>query len=227
MIKTLFENQGAFTPFAPVYSIPFWNSELLTEPEVDFMCAKILSKESEIIQNNPHLTYDGGTGLGPNSLTSKFAGYNILQWDRDGEDYVVRRFKVWLHNAVREMCEHVNEDIMELKPWAQCWANVLRKGEKLNPHQHSSDAYSFLSGNVCLKADGTSTVYQNPFTMNAVGIKNVPGYLTIFPEYIVHWTTPNESDTERISLGIDIVTEYSLFNAPDRDRDIRHFERLY
>jgi hypothetical protein len=227
MIKNLFENQGAFTPFAPKYSIPFWNSELFTQHEVEFMCAKILSKESEIIQNNPHLTYDGGTGLGPNSLTSKFAGYNILQWDRDGDDYVVRRFKVWLHNAIREMCEHVNEDIMELKPWAQCWANVLRKGEKLNPHQHSSDAYSFLSGNVCLRADGTSTVYQNPFTMNAVGIKNVPGYLTLFPEYIVHWTTVNESDTERISLGIDIVTEYSLFNAPDRERDIRHFERLY
>lgn len=227
MIKNLFQNQGAFTPFAPKYSIPFWNAELLSPSEIQLLSDKILSLEKDIINSNPDLTYDGGTGLGPNSLTAKFAAYNILQWDNEGQDFVVRKMRVWIHNAIREMCEHVNEDIMELKPWAQCWANVLRKGEKLNPHQHSSDAYSFLSGNVCLKADGTSTVYQNPFTMNAVGIKNIPGYLTLFPEYIVHWTTPNESDTERISLGIDIVTEYSLFNAPDRDRDIRHFERLY
>jgi hypothetical protein len=227
MIKNLFQNQGAFTPFAPVYSIPFWNAELLSSHEIEFMVSKILSKEEEIIKNNPHLAYDGGTGLGSNSLTAKFAGYNILQWDNEGEDYVVRKFKAWLHDAIGKMCEYVNEDIMELKPWAQCWANVLRKGEKINPHQHSGDAYSFLSGNVCLQADGTSTVYQNPFSMNAVALKNVPGHLTLFPEYIVHWTTQNQSDIVRVSLGIDIVTEYSLLNAPDRNRDIKHFERLY
>jgi len=227
MIKNLFENQKSHTPFAPVYAIPFWNSEVFIQTEINMLIEKILSKEKEIINSNPHLTYDGGTGLGANSLTAKFAGYNILQWDNDGSDYVVRKFKVWLHNAIREMCEYVNEDIMELKPWAQCWANVLRKGEKLNPHQHSSDAFSFLSGNVCLQAEGTSTVYQNPFSMNAAALTNVPGTMTLFPEHIIHWTTPNPNEKERITLGIDIVTEYSLFNAPDRDRDIKHFERLY
>ena len=78
-----------------------------------------------------------------------------------------------------------------------------------------------------MQAEETSTVYQNPYTMNALAMKNVPGVMTLFPEYIVHWTTPNESDKERITLGMDIVTEYSLFNAPDRKRDIKHFERLY
>jgi hypothetical protein len=227
MIKNLFENQGAFTPFAPKYSIPFWNAELLSPYEIQLLSSKILSLEKDIINSNPDLTYDGGTGLGPDSLTAKFTAYNILHWDREGEDFVVRKMRVWIHNAIREMCEHVGSDIQEVKPWAQCWANVLRKGEKLNPHQHSSDAYSFLSGNICLQAEETSTVYQNPYTMNALAMKNVPGVMTLFPEYIVHWTTPNESDKERITLGMDIVTEYSLFNAPDRKRDIKHFERLY
>jgi len=227
MIKNLFENKESHTPFAPVYSIPFWNRNVMSSAEIKFLSTKILSKEKEIIDSNPHLTYDGGTGLGANSLTAKFAGYNILQWDREGEDYVVRKLRVDIHNAIREMCENVGADIMELKPWAQCWANVLRTGEKLNPHQHSSDAYSFLSGNLCLQAEGTSTVYQDPFSMKAAALTNEPGTLTMFPEHIIHWTTPNPSPKERITLGIDIVTEYSLLNAPDRERDIKHFERLY
>ena len=113
MIKNLFENQGAFTPFAPKYSIPFWNAELLSPYEIQLLSSKILSLEKDIINSNPDLTYDGGTGLGPNSLTAKFPAYNILHWDREGEDFVVRKMRVKIHNAIQEMCEHVGSDIQE------------------------------------------------------------------------------------------------------------------
>lgn len=226
-IKEIFGNKEKHTPFAPVYSIPFWNSKILIEQEAEYLTKTILDKEESIIRLNPHLMYDGGTGLGPDSLTAKFPAYNILKWDDYDENYVVRKLKIELHYAIAELCHHVGANVMELKPWAQCWANVMRKGQKINPHQHSGDGWSFLSGNLSLQVSNTSTVYQDPYTMNSAALENEVGTLTLFPEYVVHWTTEHQSDVERVTLGIDILTEESLYNAPDRKRNPDHFFRLY
>lgn len=225
MIGHLFENKEKYTPFAPVYSVPFYHRKILIQQECDFLVNTILEKEKQIIQSYPQYTYDGGTGLGPNSLTAKFPAYNLLKWYDN--NHVVRKIGVKLYSTMKELLDYLEEDINEIKPWVQCWANVVRKGERLTPHQHSSDGYSFLSANICLQAEDTQTVYQDPYKMGSTPIDNKPGTISIFPEYVIHWTTPNKSDKERVTLGIDIVTEYSLFNAPDRNRDPDHFLRLY
>ena len=102
--------------------------------------------------------------------------------------------------------------------YSQSWANVMRVGEQIHPHWHSSYRDSFLGGHVCISANETSTYYGNPYNKQLVkAFPNEVGYLTMFPNHLVHWTDVHNHSKERISIAMDVLTEQGWEDHPDQN----------
>ena len=103
-----------------------------TDINVKKLAKKILRNESRIIKKYPPKSIDlkhyidGQTGLGYNSLTSRSAHYNILNW------WGTRRLRQWIRAGYEEYTECSGA------LYVQCWANVMRKGEQILSHKHEA-----------------------------------------------------------------------------------------
>ena len=73
-----FVSEPPKTPFAPYWE--YYIAEVMLDIDCDALSTLILEKEKEIITTYPSDS-DGSTGLGPNSLTSRFKYFNVLNWD--------------------------------------------------------------------------------------------------------------------------------------------------
>ena len=104
------------------------------------------------------------------------------------------------------------------------WMNILEKGQHINKHLHGCGNTSFLSGNFMISCEDTMTVYVNPYEVasmkqllnridqgesfesgNLYPSINVPGMLTLFPNYVPHFTSVHEGDSPRISLAFELT----------------------
>ena len=139
----------------------------------------LLSKEKEVKKlptsiGKSGAESDGYTGLGLNCTTAKFQHYNILTWS---------------HPEIKKLRSNITKNIIEYNSecgnktpnvlWVQCWYNVLRFGQKIKPHMHSTDPYSYLSGHFNVQVNDTSTVYMSPVNQlnnpDVTDIKNIRG----------------------------------------------------
>ena len=188
------------TPFAP--SIEYQIVEGFvdnSEGQLTELKKEILDKEKSIIDSTEFVS-DWGTKLGKNSLTSRSSNYNLLEFDNAS----------WLHEAISEMHKiylSFADTECEGNYYVQCWANVMRKKEKIAPHFHGGNEFSYLSGHLCLQVINTSTHYIQPFTESVWSSKNEPNKITVFPSYMKHYTDAVSSNVERITIAFDIITE--------------------
>ena len=208
---TLFQflSQKKQTPIAPE-----WNyilGETVAE-DIDFkkIAKFMLSKEKEILklQTNKKIS-DGYTGLGENSTTAKFSEYNIFTWDNNE----VQKLKEKIKELHYEFLDLIKIDLPK-DLYIQCWVNIMRKGQKINPHIHSTDPHSYLGGHIVVQCENTSTYYicpQNQLSSNEPSIfnsKNEVGKMTIFQNCIPHYTDTHMGDKERITIAFDLhITE--------------------
>ena len=146
---------------------------------------------------------DGYTGLGSKSTTAKYQFYNIFTWNH-------REIKKLRSNIAKNVIDY-NDKCGNKTPnklWIQCWYNVLRFGQKIKPHHHSTSSNSYLSGHFNAQVDDTSTVYMSPINQlndpDLIDIKNKVGDMTLFPSYIFHRTTPHYSFKPRITIAFDL-----------------------
>ena len=91
-----------------------------TDINVAKFAKQVLKNEPKIIKRYPPkgvdgMYGDGQTGLGYNSLTSRFAHFNILNWWGTGS----------LRKWIRRGYENFN-NIKGQPLYVQCWANVMR-----------------------------------------------------------------------------------------------------
>ena len=181
-----------------------------TDINVKKLAKKILKNEPRIIKKYPAKSidlkydFDGDTGLGLNSLTSRSCHYNLLNWWGTG----------LLRKWIRQGYEEYN-NIRGRPLYVQCWANVMRKGEKIGAHIHASHPtlaeHAHLSGHLSVQVDGTTSTYYdgNP-------ILNKSGLMSFFPGRSLHWTDRYEGNSERITVAFDIHSkefyEYDIFD---------------
>ena len=202
-----FKSNPPLTPFAPQwdYSVGYENiSNFIDCPKIANL---ILSKEKNIISTFPPVknsSVDGYTDLGPNSLTSRYGYYNLIDWP-EIEIKILRDKIVEFH---QQFLKKLNIEIFNTVSITG-WANVMRKGEKINPHLHSVQPNSYLSGHVTIQCKNTSTYYINPVNQlnepEVQQIKNVPGEITLFPSCVPHYTdTHNSASTERITIAFEL-----------------------
>ena len=112
-------------------------------------------------------TFDGYTGLGPNSLTSRSSDWNLLKYKQDSYE-IAKLLDAILDFHDKFLGElQVVPEFYPKELWIQCWANVLRKGEKIGIHMHSVDPDTYLGGFVCVQADTGETSTQTHYVCPA------------------------------------------------------------
>jgi hypothetical protein len=158
-----------------------------------------LNKEKEIL-NKYTPENDGGTGLGNNSITSRYSNYNLLNFPE----------MFFLKNIIKDKHEkflkELNLDIKE-PYYILCWFNVLRKGESIKKHYHSKleEGYCFLSGHICVDTKDSSTYYEPPFFNGCIEIKNQNNQIVFFPSWLNHYTSKVDKEYNRITIAFDII----------------------
>jgi len=162
----------------------------------------ILKKEIEIMKKYSSVN-DGNTGLG-DSLTSRFPHFNLLEWT---EMIDIKNNIRKIHN---KFLNQLNQNY-NVKLFSQCWANVMRKGDKIKRHSHYDNNYSYLGGHICIQSNNTSTHYINPYTKEIYSSKNELGKITLFPNWIEHYTDRVNDDNLRITIAFDLINEVAYF----------------
>ena len=203
-------SEPPLTPYAPSWDFSLGRSFLPIN--IDALSRTCLDKEKEIKRlplsyyTDRKIPFDGYTGLGKNSTTSRSQSINVLTWNTPETNSLKKHIK----NEVIEYNKMLGNPIPE-KLWAHCWVNILRWGKKIKPHLHSMSQGSYLSAHFTVQCKNTSTCYMVPADQlnypQTVEEENEPGVLTIFPSYIPHYTTPHYSFTPRITLALDISME--------------------
>lgn len=206
-----FKSEPKQTFFAPEWEHSFYES-FLQNIDLNEIKNIILKKEKEIkkefdnnyvLQNHNELSVDGYTGLGENSLTSRYPFFNVFSW----QDEEIQKLKNEVLSFYLNILEINNAP--RIKTWIQCWANVMRSGEQIMPHIHSVRPNTYLGGHITIQSEGSSTIYINPINQinhpEEYESFNIPGKITIFPNYIPHYTTKYDNfKTERITIAFDI-----------------------
>ena len=219
MIRTpikvvIFRSAPRQNVFAPAWEFPIAEDKITT---VNFkaLAKFILAKEKSILKNSgvkqpligPFVEIkkgDGYTGLGENSLTSRYGSYNLL----DFKHPEIKKLKKAILESHARFLEALK---IPLYPelYIQCWANVLRKGEQIKPHIHSVLPDTYLGGQINVQVQNTSTWYINPVNQindpELYESKNEVGKLTLFQNCIPHYTDKQVSTTPRITIAFDLV----------------------
>ena len=213
-----FANQKLLSPFAPTWDY-FIAEKLISNIQYTRLKNYLLSKQQEIFSIKDNLD-DGGTGLGNKTTTARFGSYNIFKWDQPDINT--------LKKEIASMCNnyHMRVSGKKISKFGLAgWMNIMKKGDRIEMHNHSFQNDSYLSGNFTVSSNGTKTIYNNPFSqyikenvlvkMVEDGVddpsyyasKNIDGKLTLFPSYIPHFTTEHKSDNYRITLAFDLRYE--------------------
>ena len=193
-----FVSEPPETPFAP-----FWDYSIAVKPIIintENIAKIVLEKEKDIIEKYSG-DDDGNTGLGADSLTARFKHFNVLKW----QEVDIAQ----LHQEIRIFHDEYFAQVIGSAPpplKVRCWANVMRKGQQIQKHTHSTHPHSYLGGHFCVTAENTSTSYMHPYTQEDYDVENRPGEITLFPIYLTHHTSVHKSDIPRISIAFDLVT---------------------
>ncbi len=204
------------TPFAaPEQEIYIWESNVLDVLNVNELTDIILSNERNVIEKYPAFD-DGQTGLGNDSLTSRYPHFNLFQWKQKGLNEAVRK----THDKFISILGYKNTDL-----YGQCWANVLRISEQIKSHSHYNDTLCYLGGHICTKVKDTHTHYVNPYTKQVYSSKNEIGKITLFPNWIDHYTDYNKGPQERVTIAFDLFTP-EFYNTKVKEEKKSHWEKL-
>ena len=201
-----FVSQPPVSPYAPQWDFRVGTS-LCEDIDTNSLSEFLLSKEKEVKRLPTAVidgkAVDGYTGLGTNSTTSKFNDYHLFKWSHPE----IRKLR---SNIVKKLFEYNSECGVETpnQIYIMCWYNVLRFGQKINPHMHSTRSNCYLSGHFNVQVNDTSTIYMSPINQlndpEVIDIKNKVGDMTLFPSYIFHRTTPHYSFKPRITIAFDL-----------------------
>jgi hypothetical protein len=190
---------------------PEWNYFIVETfvKNIDFkeLSEFLLYKEKDILKLSntikDNFVLDGNTGLGENSTTSRYNKYNVFNWENEN----IKKIKENILKFHEEFLKIFNFNLPgEL--YIQCWVNIMRNGEKINPHLHGCHPDIYLGGHVCVQVDDTSTFYINPIeqinNFKVYESKNEVGKLTLFQNNIPHYTSVHNSKKERITIAFDL-----------------------
>lgn len=201
--KLEFESKS---PFLPQLTIEVWRASL----PIDLthrLSEIILEEEPKVLASTKSHPDDPDTTW----LTSRLWQYNLFDWDYPE----IAELKNFVKNEYLNFIQLKN--ILPNPVYVQCWANVIRNHRTIFKHNHATahsdipPEYSYLSGNICIRAKGTKTYYQNPaLQQQAIGVPNEAGMMILFPSYINHWVDENKHPNPRLSIAFDILPQSTI-----------------
>ena len=213
-----FQSEQPETPFAPYWG--FGVGEHQTDIDCDALREFLLSKEEEVLSIPEFNETAYGTYLGADSTTARSEYYNVLMWDNPQIDQLkdeISEFHNWYYQACTGNVP--NHGIR-----VGGWMNIMRKGDRIKKHVHGYGAKTYLSGHFTVSCEDTKTVYVNPYehwdeefimrdmikydyhhSEKVYAPDNVVGKITLFPNYVPHFTTEHTGDDLRITVAFDIM----------------------
>lgn len=191
------------TDYAPSWNFTLGITKWNDSEKLKNLRSFLLKKETEII-NSHTVNNDGGTGLGTDSVTSRFGNYNLFDFTNESAE--LQDFLTFLRTSYLEFVEEDRTPIKNLN--IVCWYNVIRNEQKITIHNHNSANYAYLSGNMHLGDYDTQTTYRNPYDPSDQRVfPNVEGGLTIFPSALPHFANKYTGNDVRISIAFDLHIE--------------------
>jgi len=161
----------------------------------------LIDNEKKII-NDYALNFDGGTGLGDHSVTSRFGQYNLFQFINKLPD--LKKLLNFFQFSYLSFVKGDNAEIEDCE--IVCWFNIVRNNQSINKHHHGAGHDVYLSGNFMCDDYPTQTIYECPFDSKVIfPIQNKKGNLTLFPTCLPHYSSTFESKNDcRVSIAFDI-----------------------
>ena len=203
-----FKSEDRETPFAPNWDYSIIEGEI-DDVDFNYIARYLLNKKNEILKIKPSKG-DGFTGLGMNSTTARHSDYNIFNFG-DDEINKLKSNILFLHSQLIQSigAEEFNKYQFD-GLYIQCWYNIMDKGQKILPHLHDVAPVCYLGGHITVQCDDTYTGYINPINqINKPDVhksKNKVGKITLFPNYLPHFTNKHNADKERITIAFDLMT---------------------
>lgn len=222
-----FVNEPPQTAFAPVYQ--YVMGEGSVDVDFDKIAQIILLKEKEIISTlKPPTTdvKDAYTGLGTDSITSRWTEFNVFEWDEPE----IQKLKSCIRTEYFKFLDALR--VPRTSVYIQCWANVMRPGQQIKAHIHDVNSFCYLGGHVTIKCEDSSTVYINPINQINEPVeyfsKNEVGKCTFFQNNIPHYTTIHNGKDVRITIAFDLIVEprYLIMLANGRGNHILPFDMV-
>jgi len=206
MYLILNKSRPSQTPFAPQWHYHL-GYEFISNINFKKIAKIILRKEKHILKKFPPSTkssVDGYTGLGKNSLTSRYEHFNIFSWP-EPEIKKLKPIVLGFHSRFLDEIKIKGLFDFDLKGWA----NVMRKGERIKAHLHSIESTAYLSGHICIQCEKTATYYINPVNQlnepYAYKLPNEVGQIILFPTCVPHYTDTQLGNKERITIAFDFA----------------------
>ena len=206
------KSESPETPFAEDYAHYLTDKKIFSEEESKEWNDYLL--EQEIILKNkfsPGLRGSGRTGLGADAITSRFQYFNLLEFDF----HLVERLKTELFVGMKTILSVSGNTDWKDPLYAKSWVNVIRQGVGMQLHSLSHHSRTLYGFHVSINAKETATSYYHPSVLevgpngvdflDAIHNPNRIGYLTLFPNNILHGVSPNQQEAPRISIAGDIT----------------------
>lgn len=188
------------THYAPYWDFSIGSVEWDQLEKADKIRNWLIDNEEEFLKKFP-VMHDGNTGLGEESITSRFGQYNLF--DFSDEIPELNDLKKFLQLSYLDFVTMDNTPITDLH--IVCWFNILHTGQEIKEHLHNSNFDCYLSGNLHLDNYKTMTNYKSPFEIGQRhSIANIKGGLTIFPSCVMHWSDKHEEPDRRVSIAFDL-----------------------
>ena len=143
----------------------------------------------------------------------------------DGEEWKTYNVFSWTSPWVKQLSEAIWETYLRYtnsievetydkdKVWIRGWVVKLDPGQGLKIHSHSLHENTFLSGNLSLSENNTTTDYWIPLFSLYHGMfrfENHPGSMVLFPSWLQHGVDENNSGKVRYSLAFDMFSEHTI-----------------
>lgn len=179
------------TPFAPSLDVSLY---------IDDFGDTLSNKLLDLIKYN-------NVGVYKNKVWEK---YNLFEWD----DPSIKDLKNKIWQMYLKYCQSINvESYSRENIWIRGWAVKLEENEEIGMHSHSLHENTFVSGNISLTENNTTTDYWIPLFSLYHGTfqcNNKPGRIVLFPSWVQHGVNPNQSGYVRYSLAFDLFTQKSI-----------------
>lgn len=171
--------------FAPKFSVRMWEDKI-SQSLIDDVIAVVLAHELDGWFDN-----------------DQWEHYNVFKWDFP----CIRELNDIIKQSYENFCA-ATPYIPTEKLWIRGWVYPQKRGMKLDRHVHALHENSYLSGNLCLSQNDTTTDYDIPY-VGWIKIKNERGKLILFPSSLPHAADELQEDS-RYTLAFDLITEEGM-----------------
>lgn len=177
----------ANTPFAPTFDLPLWIEDVNLFPTktlINYIDIQSIDDYQKIWQT-----------------------INIFKWETESIKILQNTINI-IYKKYMNSLGYSPENYFYLRGWVV----KLKQNSGVPLHAHSHHENTYLSGNLMLSNNNTTTDYAIPHLSTYYGfykVENRPGRITLFPSWVEHKVDPIDDET-RYSIGFDIFTENSF-----------------